>query len=262
MANPPINPQRSDPIRDRFFKPLEIADLVSNCLFVLTAVLSFLALNYDPKAEQDAYNLIQTAFITSAVLLFILGQVSRLYFWPRAETPRRKDFLSYCLSTNLTHIRTTGYYNNDEANPIRRMGAAVLENTLFTRAVNLKMLKGVRFWTALYFVVWFVAIEMRNTDLGWIAVAAQVLFSEQLVSRWLRLEWLGRKCEEIHNNLLVIFVSGAAPDAMQPFVLDAFVGYETAKANAGVLTSEKIFHKLNPSLSAEWEQIKQSAKIS
>lgn len=262
MVNPPTNPQRSDPIRKRFFTPLRIADQISNWLFIFTAGLSFLALNYDPKTDQDGYNLVQTAFITCAVLLFILGQATRLYFWPRAEDPRRKDFLSYCLSTNLTHLRTTGYYNNNEANPIRRMGAAVLENTLFTRSVALGMLKSARLWTVLYIIVWLVAIEKRNTDLGWIAVAAQVLFSEQLFSRWLRMEWLRWKCEEIHNNLLAIFVSGATPDAMQPFVLDAFAGYETAKANAGILTSEKLFVKLNPSLSAEWDQIKQSANIS
>lgn len=261
MDNSSTNPQRSDPIRDRFFKPMEIADQVSNWLFFIAAGLSFLALSCDPKKNLDAYNLVQTTFIVCAVLLFFLGQASRLYFWPRAENPRRKDFLSYCLGKNLTHIRTIGYYNNDESHPVRRMGAAVLENTHFTKRVTLKMLKNVRLWTVLYLIIWFIALAERKTDLGWIAVAAQALFSEQLVSRWLRMEWLRWKCEEIYDNLLTGFGSSADGDVLQPYVLDAFCGYESAKTNAGILMSDKIFKKLNPTLSAEWDQIKKSTNI-
>jgi hypothetical protein len=142
------------------------------------------------------------------------------------------------------------------------MGAAVLENTHFTKAVALAMLKWVRFLTFVYVVLWLIALMNRTTDLGWLAVAAQALFSEQLLSRWLRLEWLRSRTEEIYNGLLTAFVATLSPDDMHPFVLDAFVAYETTKANAGIVTSEKIFERLNTSLSTEWEQIKRSANIS
>lgn len=266
MANPPMpqpttTPQRTDPIRERFYKPLEAIDMVSNWLFFLAAFLSFLALQYDAKIDPKGYNNVQMAFIVTAIVLFIFGQATKLYFWPRSEKPRRQDFLSYGLGTNLTHIRTSGYYNNNETHPIRRTGAAVLENTLFTTNVVRKMLKWVRTLTLGYLVAWLCFLSERTTDLGWIAVAAQVLFSEQLVSRWLRMEWLRSKTENIHQSLLSVFRSGATPTAMEPHVWEAFSEYESAKTNAGILTSEKIFEKINPVLSVEWNQIKASANI-
>ena len=261
MANPPTNPQRTDPIRDRFFVPLETIDKVSNWLFFFAAFLSFWALRFDAKTDPVGYNYVQTAFIATALLLFTFGQATKLYYWPRSEKPRRQDFLSYGLGANLTHIRTTGYYNNKETDPIRRIGAAVLENTLFTKTIVRKMLVGVRILTLGYILAWIIALATRTTDLGWIAVAAQVLFSEQLVSRYLRMEWLRSKTENIHDGLLAVFRSGSTLTAMEPHVWEAFSEYEAAKTNAGILTSEKIFTDLNPALSAEWEKIKKSANI-
>ena len=120
---------------------------------------------------------------------------------------------------------------------------------------------GVRILTLGYILVWIIALATRTTDLGWIALAAQVLFSEQLVSRYLRMEWLRSKTEAIHDGLLAVYRSGAVSAAMEPHVWEAFSEYEAAKTNAGILASEKIFKGLNPTLSAEWEQIKQSANI-
>jgi hypothetical protein len=258
MANQPTNAQRADPIRDRFFVPLEAIDNVSNWLFFFTAFLSFLALLFDAKADPEGYNYVQTVFIATALLLFVVGQAAKLYFWPRSERPRRQDFLSYGLGVNLTHIRTTGYYNNNETDPIRRIGAAVLENTLFTKTIIRKMLIRTRLLTLGYILGWIIALSTRTTDLGWIA---QVIFSEQLVSRYLRMEWLRSKTENIHEGLIAIFRSGSTPTAMQPYVWEAFSEYEAIKTNAGILASKKIFTELNSTLSDEWEKIKQSANI-
>jgi hypothetical protein len=261
MTNPSTKPRRTDPVRDRFFAPLEIIERISNLLFFLAALLSFWILRFDAKYDPDGYNHVQTAFIAMTLLLFIFGQATKLYFWPRSEKPRRQDFLSYGLGAKLTHIRTTGYYNNKEIDPIRRIGAAVLENTLFTKTIVRKMLIWLRILILGYITVWIIALATRTTDLGWIAVAAQVLFSEQLISRYLRMEWLRTKAENIHDGLITIFRSGSTPAAMEPQVWDAFSEYEAAKTNAGILISERIFSDLNPTLSAEWENIKQSANI-
>lgn len=261
MANPPNISRRADPLRDRFFKPLEFIERISNWLFFFAALLSFGVLQFDAKLDPDGYNHAQTAFIAITLLLFIFGQATKLYFWPRSEKSRRQDFLSYGFGVNITHIRTTGYYNNKEIDPIRRIGAAVIENTLFTKTIVRKMLMWVRILIIGYITVWIIALATRTTDVGWIAVAAQVLFSEQLISRYLRMEWLRAKAENIHDGLITIFQTGSTPEAMEPQVLDSFSEYEAAKTNAGILISGKIFTDLNPSLSAEWEKIKQHANI-
>ena len=261
MANFPSNPQRSDPIRDQYYKSLEFMDKLSDLLFWVATVLSFAALFIDENTHTLWSKSIQIIFIIIAVTLFIIGQSVKLYFWPRSESPRRLDFLSYGLGVDLTHVRTGHYYNNKEIDPIRRTGAAILENTLFTAAIVGKMLHFVRVFTLLYFLGWIAALAIRDTSLGLITVAAQVLFSEQIISRWLRMEWLRSKCETFHNVLSSLFRSSPSPEALQPHVWAVFAEYECAKTNAGILMSNKIFEKINPALSQEWEQIKKSANI-
>lgn len=258
MANQPL---RVDPIGDKYFQPLRKADSISDWLFIVTALLSFAALLVEKSDYPNIYNLAQGAFILCAIGLFVMGQAVRLYFWPRAEDRRREEFLSNTLGVNLTHERTTGYYNNNETDPIRRMGIAVLENTHFTKNISLHMAWEERVRIAIYVALWLAALLGRNTDLGWLAVAAQALFSEQLLSRWLRIEWLRRKSEEIHAELRKIFVSLPAADMLRAFVLDAFSTYEAAKSNAGVVVSSSLFERLNPPLSAEWESIKTSMRL-
>lgn len=258
MAN---HAQCFDPIGNRFFKPLKTTDSFSNWLFYITAFLSFAALLVDQKEQPGLYNGLQSAFVICAVGLFTVGHVIRLYLWPRAETKRRQDFLSYSLGTNLTHLQSSGYYNNNETDPIRRMGAAILENTHFTKGVALEMCKSERLQTAFYVILWLVMLLNRNSDLGWLAIAAQVLFSEQLVSRAMRIEWLRIKAEEIHNELLKIFGSAPSDDALRAYVIEAFASYETTKANAGVVLSSKVFVKLNAPLSDEWAKIKKTSNI-
>jgi hypothetical protein len=252
---------RIDPIGDKYFAPLRTADKASDWLFIITAVLSFAALMVEKKDFPNTYNVVQSAFIACAIGLFAIGQAIRLYLWPRAEDRRREDFLSNTLNVSLTHERTSGYYNNTETDPIRRMGVAVLENTHFTMNIALEMARNERIRVALYGFVWLVLVLNRNTDLGWIAVAAQAVFSEQLLSRWLRIEWLRSKAEEIHSALCKVFNSAPSADMLRAYVLDAFGTYETTKANGGVVLSTATFERRNSDLSVEWDKKKQSMNL-
>jgi hypothetical protein len=54
---------------------------------------------------------------------------------------------------------------------------------------------------------------------------------------------------------------GTDNDKVLPIILDSFVKYEAAKAYSGVKQSTKIFKKINPEISLEWEQIKTNLNI-
>ena len=132
---------------------------------------------------------------------------------------------------------------------------SLMENCFFTRAVALEMLKKERATVAIYAALFLVAVFIRSTDLAVIPIAAQALFSEQLISRWLRLEWLSHRCGAIYNRLYELFHAPPAARIRNARVLDAFAAYETSKGNAGVALSSPIFFKLNPRLSEEWKKV-------
>lgn len=256
-----MTPNKVDPIRDRYFKPLEIAEWWSDKLFYIAAVLSFVVLLVDKSSYPISYELVHITFVLAVILVFVIGVAVRLYWTPRAEDQRRLDLLSNTHRVPLTHEQTTGYYNNDQTDPIRRLGVAVLENCHFSKAIALEMAKTERIKVLVYFAAFIAVLLHRNTELAVAAAAAVAVFSEQIISRWLRLEWLRARCDDTYKHLYALFQSSPNRLTLHAKVLEWFAFYETGKSNSGILLSGKVFEKLNPSLSNEWDTIKAALKL-
>ena len=92
-------------------------------------------------------------------------------------------------------------------------------------------------------------------------MASQALFSEQILSRWLRLEWLRARFEKTFDDVYKLFQTRPPVAQFNVHALVALSMYETAKANAAVTLSSKTFDRLNSTLSAEWEKVKTTLRI-
>jgi hypothetical protein len=252
---------RSDPIRTRYYDAVELVDKVSNWLFYANAALSIASLLVEKQTHPIAYDWILTFFAVAVAALFTIGLVSRLYLTPRAEDKRRQDFFTSACGVSLTHEQTDGYYNNDFAEPIKRMAAQALENGHFSKAIALRMARTERIKVIAYAVIWLVCVLNRQADLGIVVAASQAVFSEQVVSKWLRLEWLRIRFEKTYDDVYRLFQSKPAAPKFNAMTLESLGMYETAKANAAITLSSKVFHRLNAELSAEWDRIKAELKI-
>jgi hypothetical protein len=215
----------------------------------------------EKQTHPGAYDFVMTAFAIAVIALFALGLVSRLYLTPRAEDKRRQDFFSSACGVGLTHEKTEGYYNNDFVEPIKRMAAQVLENSHFSKAIALRMARFERAKVAVYALAWLLCLLNRQTDLGIVVAASQAVFSEQVVSKWLRLEWLRIRFENTYDDVYRLLQSRPTASKFNAMTLESLGMYETAKANGAVTLSSRLFRQLNDELSAEWERIKRELKI-
>lgn len=266
MANPtaPTSPPlRLDQIRDRYYRPLELAETCSDWIFWIVAVLSILALAAEQKAHPDIYNFVQGTFVIGVVALFLLGLAVRLYWTPRAEDKRRQGLLSDSFGVAITHEQVMGYYNNDQTNSVMRLGGSLMENSFFSKRIILAMARGERVRIGLYVLVWLVALLHRATDLALVAAIAQAIYSEQIISRWVRLEWIRTRFERVYDDLYQLFqtTTDFNRNEFRIRVLEEFGEYETSKGYGGIMLSKKVFEQLNPELSAEWEQIRRQLKL-
>ena len=252
---------RSDPIRKNYYDSVESADKTSDRLFYISALLSFAALLVDRDKYPDFYTVISIALGVSVLALCVIGLVLRLYLMPRAEDKRRQDFFSSSCGISLTHENTDGYYNNNFVEPTKRIAAQLLENSHFTKSIVLEMARTERLRISVYAILWVVCLMFRRNDLGVVLVASQAVFSEQVLAKWFRLEWLRMRSEKVFDDVFALFQSKAADAEFNAMTLASLSMYETAKANAAVTLSSKIFDKLNPSLSKEWDKIKEALKI-
>lgn len=252
---------RSDPIRKNFYDAVELADKVSDWLFYVGAILSFATLFVSREKYPDFYDVLLIAFCVSVAALFVIGLTSRLYLTPRADDKRRQDFFSNAYGVNLIHQKTDGYYNNDLKEPIKRMAAQVMENSLFSKSITLRMAKTERTKIAVYAVLWLFCLLNRRADLGVVVAASQAVFSEQVLAKWIRLEWLRMRCEKTFEDAYSLFQTQPPLREFHAMTLEILSMYETAKSNAAIAFPSGIFDELNPSLSAEWDTIKIALKI-
>lgn len=266
MANPTAPttpPARLDQIRERYYRPLELAESCADWIFLIVAILSILALAVERKTNPDIYDFVQGAFVIGVVALFLLGLAVRLYWMPRAEDKRRQGLLSDSFGVAITHEQVTGYYNNDQTNPVMRLGASLMENSFFSKRILLAMARGERVRIGLYVLVWLIALLHRATDLALVAAMAQAIYSEQIISRWVRLEWIRIRFERVYDHLyrLLQTTTDFNRDEFRIRVLEEFGEYETSKGHGGIMLSKKVFERLNPELSAEWEQIRKQLNL-
>lgn len=252
---------RTDPIRDRYFKSVERAERVNDLLFYAGALLSFATLLLEKASHPEVYKWTLVAFVVVTVAIFAMGLAGRLYWIPRAESKRRQDFFTSACNVGLTHEASDGYYNNDFTESIDRMAAQVFENSLFSKSIALRMAWVERTKFVAYAIAWLACLANRETDVGWVLAATQAVFSEQVLSKWIRLEWLRSEFERTYDDMYRLFQAKPAGATFAAHTLDSLASYETAKANGGIVLSSKLFQKLNPSVSQEWEQVKTTLRM-
>jgi len=249
MAN---TQEKVDPIGARYFRPLTIADLAADVLFYVSAALSLVVPLIEQPAYPKLYSVTQIAFAISVIAMFVISLAIRLYFAPRAQVRRYQDFLAHAFGKPLSYQQTSGYYNNAATTVPRRIAAQVLENSFYSSDTLSQMSTIERIKIALYVLLYILVIFNRNTDLATIGVAAQIVFSEQIVSRWLRLEWLRRECERTYDDVYRQLQSKGQMDA---FSIESLGRYEIAKATAALSLSSRIFERSAERMNAEWARI-------
>lgn len=248
---------RRDPIGPEFYVPLKTAETISEVAFYVAAALSVVVLLVDKTSQTELYQAVQATFAAVVIGLFASGIVIRTYFAARAHSSRVADFVSNAFLVPLVSSPSEGYYNTSAKDPFIRMGAYVLENTLFTKSILRKMLRFERAQICIYLFVWLWAVFYRATDLDVLAVAAQALFSEQLLSRWIRMEWLRSRVERLYDDLYALFQSttNVASKEFRARVVEGVIRYETSKAQAGLSLSSRTFKRMNSELSRQWQSI-------
>ena len=251
--------EKRDPIGEEYYKPLLCADHLGDGLFLVSAVLSIAALLVDKSSYPSVHEVVHITFILSVIALFATNVSIRLYFFPRAQVARYRDFLAHAYDKQLSHKMTAAYYNNSATTVAARIAAQVLESTFFTKSILSHMARSERLKIAAYSLVWFGAVFHRTTGLEIIAVVAQIVFSEQLLSRWLRFEAYKSDCEKIYAEFYRLFQQNKAKIDV---AATEFLGrYEIVKATTALSLSSSVFDRERAALGAEWDEVRKTLGI-
>ena len=245
----------------QYYDSAKNLDLGITALFWVIAFLT-LTILCTSKSVALIQDKVKVAYIILVIGHFFASIILSLYLIPLAERKRRRQMLSDALGTPLIQEKTQLYYNNDYAPSISRLGAIVMENSLFSKEVATRMLLPIRFIAGAYLLVWFILFTVRQSDLDVLLAVTQIVFSGAIAVRWIQMEFLRFRHEQTYEALYSHFLGGhkLSPKS-EATILDAFANYETTKANSGVILSSKIFNQINAELTSKWQGIRAELKI-
>lgn len=248
---------------EKYYSSIETLEKILFLLFWITICLSF-----TPLLSKDIQVLIDkkvltSLFVISTLLYFAISQYLRFLAIPQAERMRKKQLLSNAFNTPLIHERTSLYYNNDYTPSTQRLGANILENALFGKTITQKMLKKTRLISIFFIMAWMGMVIYKNGDFDFVMSITQLVFSGSIVINWITLEILNHRFSQVYTQLYNHFFHNIGDQSINgtAAILDAFTEYESAKASAGIKLNSKIFLKINPIVTQEWEDIKQTLNM-
>lgn len=255
------NSERIDEISVHYLPPRRVA-LILRRLLWLGALLS-IATFFSSSLESWLKLPIAIGFPIVAIARYVLAKLQKHYFMARALRARRRALLTDALGSRFSPKHTHLYYNNRFSPSIRRLGANVMESSLFSAAISGRMLRRTRLEVGGYASVWMLACLTRHNDPTLIAGITQALFAIQIISGWLNLETLHNQFEQCYERLHAYFQSPLTSGPTEPTasVMEAVISYEAAKSMAGIVLCDDTFLEINPKLSAAWETIRDDLRM-
>lgn len=249
---------------ERYYKPIEQIDDLNAWLFWASAILSIAVFFKDFLPWKALHNVLEISFILIVMVHLVLSLYVRYHLLPIAERKRRQQLLSDSFAVPLITETTQRYYNNEISPSISRLGANVLENTLFAKNIVAKMAIRERIKIFIYFLIWASALYWRTTDLGLLVIITQTIFSSEIIEGWLRVEVLRSDVEKFYEELYNKFlhkVDLSKSDGIAS-ILDLFASYEATKSMTAIRQLRSIFLSGNPELSREWDVTRERLGIS
>lgn len=247
---------------NKYFQTVSKVNTSNGFLFWISVIISFaIFFTSDLKIVHNVLNII---FIVIVVANFIVGNWLSLFLLREAQSRRRIHLLSDSLGVSLDDEQTNLYYNNSYEPSLIRLGVNVFENTLFTWKVSKKMLIKKRIQIFFYFLILIILILIRGTNLDFIAIVAQTIFTTGLIVDYLKLEILRYSCSHLFENFRQIFlmnnISQINPQ-LNAIILNLVFKYETTIASMGIQLSNEIFKEINSEVTSEWETVKNNLNL-
>ncbi|WP_144697919.1 hypothetical protein [Fictibacillus phosphorivorans] len=252
--------ERIDTVND-YFKPVTTANKWSGFFFWSSIVFSCLVFFTD---ENRLYNTgANIIFIMVTVAYFIVSNWVGLFILREAQGKRRVHLLSNALGVKLDDEHTNFFYNNTQKESLIRLGMNVFENTLFTWRVTEEMAKAERVKVVFYILFFILLTLINGININFISIIAQTIFTTGIIVNVIKLEILRSSCKQLFYEFRQVFLTNGTnyTEKLAAILLQLAFKYETTVASMGVHTSDKKFKKINPSVTEEWEKVKENLSL-
>lgn len=234
-------------------------NLAGSWLFALNALLSFgLIFTKDTRIEPFL-----AAFLCVLVVGSLFVSLRSRCLINNGNTAQRAAQFANAFGVACEHPVRDGYYNSALRPGLRRLLATTCESAGLTKEILHEMFTAHLFKVVGFGIIFLAYICYWKSDSSIIAVAAQTLFSADLIGSLVGMIRYSQKVRTAEQTLVNFFRTAADLDDPHAMAigLSAHVDYECAKEEAAILLDSKIYDKLNPSYTERWNRLRAEFKI-
>ncbi|MFZ1320853.1 MAG: hypothetical protein WAT71_04790 [Ignavibacteria bacterium] len=206
-------------------------------------------------------------YIGLLLALFIITIIIDYKLLPEAQRKTRCDFFDNAFGTKFIHNKNSEeYYTNDNIEKgIYKMAVDLFESSLFTYNISSRM----RFKRIILCCLLFVVLiplsfyGFKNTFFIGIIIL-QALLSIYFAGGLIKLLIFVGKNKEYFEELKSLFSNSNFKQNIIEYeakIIKLYADYESTKAWSFIHLDSRIYNKINPTLSKEWEEMKQKYNI-
>lgn len=197
--------------------------------------------------------------VFSIIYLSILSSVADNYKL-KAEKIRRTDFIDNSFGTKFVHDSSDAYYDNDEVEVgIKKCMANLFENAYFSYNVSKEMVRKKTLKNLLFTLI-ILGLAIYGFSRSNISLPLlQLYLSRYFILDFIRINSFHQRAESCFDELKKIsedIKENRNLTTAEIVFFKILVDYEAGIAESNVVLDSKIFKKLNPSLTSEWEALK------
>lgn len=194
------------------------------------------------------------------VILFLgVSLTHDCHYRYEADKERRNAKVEDAFDIDFTEYKTAGYYNNNVPPSLCRYVMDSFESVLFTKSIVGKMLPRELFKAFIVGIIFLLSLRIADNNL--LLLILEIVTSAYLFQGIIMTIFFYSKVKAIYLNLYQLLITEKTIQREQLILaFSAAQEYEVCKAYFKVAPDSKLFIKLNPELSEQWE--KMAAKIS
>lgn len=198
---------------------------------------------------------------------YFVDLYTEAWAYPESARKRRQGFLDNSLGTRLLPAAVEGYYSNDQIESgLYKMTVNCFENCFFTKRIAEEMTSGFVIKTSFFALLFTGSAYFGFKENAMALPIMQVLLSSLCVTELVHHLQFVSRLKNLYERFTAHFQSTNSESDLQrrhepgsciSFLLD----YETTLAFNKAPLSSKIYKKLNPGLTEQWEAIKTRYQI-
>lgn len=227
------------------------------CVIIATVflVIEFVVTRY--CANPALIRLCQIATCVFAVLSMLLGLLSDHLLY-QAEEEKRKDLFDNSFGSHLAEHNASSYYSNDAIpKGIKKLAINNFESSFFTKSI-LKAGMGRNIAVFVIVVLVYIVVSIVASRDA-VVLLVQSALPVNITIEFVRTCSTYFRVNKLYHAYRVLFDNNSNPRTVD--LLSNVLSYTAALAYGKTLLNEKLYEKINTSLSKEWEMIRTTLNL-